>query len=173
MTSTTEAFQIALLLSTILCSLVFGWVLLFTIVVMPGIAKLDDGGFLQAFKNIDGVIQHNEPVFVSVWIGSVLALLVTMGLATVEWSNVTARLGFMILSTIAWLACQVTTFGKNVPLNNHLQTLDIENLDAFSKKREREHFEGPWNFWNNLRTVVMGVVSLFLSVALLLEEPGF
>merc|ERR1712226_1685901 len=58
--------QISLLIAALLCSLVFGWVLLFHIVVMPGIAKLDDGGFLRAFQVMDGVIQQGQPVLLTV-----------------------------------------------------------------------------------------------------------
>ena len=41
---------------------------------MPGIAKLDDGGYLRTFQVIDGVIQKNQPIFVTIWIGSIIAL---------------------------------------------------------------------------------------------------
>mgnify|MGYP000408645177 CR=1 FL=1 len=44
-------------------------VVVFAIVVMPGIATLDDLAFLRAFKAIDRVIQDNQPVFMIVWGG--------------------------------------------------------------------------------------------------------
>jgi hypothetical protein len=42
---------------------------------MPGIKRLDDGGFIRAFQVIDGVIQNDQPVFIFVWVGSVLTLI--------------------------------------------------------------------------------------------------
>jgi uncharacterized membrane protein len=68
-------FLIALILSTLLCSLVAGFLFAFSNVVMPGIRRLSDQNFLGAFKVIDGVIQNNQPVFIMVWLGSALFLL--------------------------------------------------------------------------------------------------
>ena len=42
-----------IVLSTLLCSLVAGFVFAFAIVAMPGIKSLSDHDFLQAFKAID------------------------------------------------------------------------------------------------------------------------
>ena len=48
---------------------------------MPGIGLfLDNGSFLRVFQVIDGIIQRKQPVFVSIWVGSVIALLVAAGL---------------------------------------------------------------------------------------------
>lgn len=67
-------FQLALMVSVLLCSLVAGFVFAFAVVVMPGIANLGDGEFLRDFQEVDRVIQNNQPVFLLVWIGSVVAL---------------------------------------------------------------------------------------------------
>ena len=67
-------FEIALILATFLCSLVAGLLFAFASVVMPGIRSLNDREFIRAFQVIDGVIQNNQPLFVLVWIGSVVAL---------------------------------------------------------------------------------------------------
>ena len=72
-----ELMHFAILLSALLCSLVAGLVLTFAIVVMPGIRVLGDLGYLRSFKAIDGVIQDNQPVFILVWVGSAVALLVS------------------------------------------------------------------------------------------------
>ena len=69
------SFEVVLYLSTLLVTIVFAWLLVFAIVIMPGIAKLDDdGGYLRTFQVIDGVIQKNQPIFVTIWIGSIIAL---------------------------------------------------------------------------------------------------
>jgi uncharacterized membrane protein len=67
-------FEISLVLSALLCALVTGFVFAFASVVMPGIQTLDDRDFLRAFKAMDLVIQRNQPLFMLVWVGSVLAL---------------------------------------------------------------------------------------------------
>ena len=78
--TTAATFQIVLILATLLCSLVAGFLFAFATVVMPGIKTLNDREFIRAFQVIDGVIQNNQPLFVAVWAGSVVASLAAAGL---------------------------------------------------------------------------------------------
>jgi len=71
---------IALITAAFLCSLFSGFLLAFAIVVMPGLAKLEDREFIRAFQVIDRVIQNNQPAFMLMWIGSIVALLTASGL---------------------------------------------------------------------------------------------
>lgn len=170
--SLTNVFQIFLLTATFLCTVVFGFLLVFDIVVMPGIGRLDDRDFLRAFIVIDGVIQDNQPMFVFVWIASVLSLLTTAGIAIEEWKG-SDRLPFIIIAAVLNLVAQATTFGINVPMNNRVQSLDFSALDYGTAKVERDLFEGPWNKWNKIRLALFGCVSLYLLVVVLLETSSF
>src|SRR5262245_19056894 len=67
-------FHIALIAATFLCSLVAGFLFAFAVVVIPGIRSLDDGEFIGAFRAIDGVIQRNQPLFMFMWVGFMVAL---------------------------------------------------------------------------------------------------
>jgi len=168
MSASEVIFEVSLLASAYLCSIVLGICLIFAIVVMPGIGELDDGGFLRAFQVIDGIIQRNQPVFVSIWIGSIIAILVAMGFGIKELEG--AQRAFMIISTVLYMIAQVTTFAINVPLNNRIKELNIPYLDAMQKRVERESFERSWKKWNNFRTVIFGFVSAYLLVLLLLKD---
>lgn len=170
MSASEVIFQLTLLTSAYLCSLVFGIVFIFAIVVMPGIAMLDDGAFLRAFQVIDGIIQGNQPAFVFVWIGSIVAIVITMGFGFKELQG--TQLALMIISTILYIVAQFTTFSINVPLNNRVKELNISYLDVTQKRSEREHFEGSWNRWNWFRTIIFGFVSAYLLVLLLLTESA-
>src|ERR671919_209370 len=77
-------FDAVVVLATFLCSLVAGFLFAFAAVVMPGIRSLDDRSFIRAFQVIDRVIQNNQPLFVLVWVGSVLAMIAAavLGLLT-------------------------------------------------------------------------------------------
>ena len=163
-----------LLASALLCTLCFGFVLLFTIVVMPGLEELDNGSFLQAFQVIDGVIQRGQPIFVFVWIGSIAALLGTLGLtlSLPSHNDSTVVLFLLVPATIAYIVGQVTTFTINIPLNNRVQTLNIPLTDDMSRALERERFERMWNFSNQVRTVLFGFASLLLLAALLIQDAS-
>jgi len=160
-----EIFHIALILATFLCSLVAGFVFAFAFVVMPGIKTLSDGDFIRAFQVIDGVIQDKQPIFMLVWIGSVVAL-VTAAVLGLGQLDGTWRL-LMIFATLAYLfGAQLPTFTINVPLNNKLQTLDVDALNEAEHKAAREDFEPRWIRWNSIRTAIASLVSLVLMILL-------
>ncbi|MGK7893766.1 MAG: DUF1772 domain-containing protein [Xenococcus sp. (in: cyanobacteria)] len=163
--STEGVFQITLILATFLCSLVAGFLFAFALVVMPGIKSLKDREFIRAFQVIDGVIQNNQPIFVLVWVGSVLALVTSAVLGTRQWDGAERLL--IIFPTILYLiGVQLPTFTINVPLNNKLQTLDLEAMDEIMQKAARQEFEPNWNLWNSIRTVLAGLASALLMILL-------
>jgi hypothetical protein len=96
-------FHAVLLLATFLCSLVAGLLFAFAAVVMPGIRSLDDGGFIRAFQVIDRVIQNNQPLFVFVWVGSVLSLIAAAVLGI--WALNGADRLLIIVAALLYLLC--------------------------------------------------------------------
>ena len=163
--STEAIFQIVLLLATLLCSLVAGFLFAFASVVMPGIKRLNDREFIRAFQMIDGVIQNNQPVFVVVWVGSIVALVVAAGLGIGQLEGV-KRLLIILAPLIYLLGVQLSTFTINVPLNNQLQTLKVDDMDETALKVARLDFEPRWNQWNLIRTPFASLASALLMVLL-------
>jgi uncharacterized membrane protein len=157
-----EPLHVALMLAIMLCSLVAGLLFGFAIVVMPGIAKLNDKGFLSAFKHMDEIIQNNQPLFILVWAGSILSIIITLILGIMNLIG--TQIYILILASILYLVgVQLPTFRFNIPLNNSLQNLDIESLDESEAALCRVDFETPWNRWNRIRTV-----NAILAVSMLL-----
>ena len=160
-----EAFEIALMLATFLVSLVAGFVFAFAVVVMPGIKNLNDGEFIRAFQAMDGVIQKNQPIFMTVWMGSVVALAasVALGFGSLDGSD----LLLMMSAAVAYLAgVQLPTAAINVPLNNRLQTLDVGAMSESAHASARKSFERRWNSWNIVRTGFAILVSAQLMILL-------
>jgi uncharacterized membrane protein len=158
-------FQIALILATFLCSLVAGFLFAFAIVVMPGIRSLNDREFIRAFQVIDGVIQNNQPLFVLVWIGSVVALVTAAVFGFGQLDGVGRLL--IIFATLAYLlGVQLPTITINIPLNNKLQTLDVDAMNETTQKAARKDFEPRWNRWNSIRTVIASLASALLIILL-------
>jgi uncharacterized membrane protein len=160
-----DLFQILLILSTLLCSLVAGFLLAFAIVVMPGIKGLPDGEFIRAFQVMDGVIQNNHPLFIILWAGSVMTLIISAifgiwQLDGISWIT-------LLLATVVYIGgVQLPTITINVPLNNEIQTLDASSADNITQKQVRKDFESRWNFWNSFRTIIAILVSATLMLLL-------
>jgi uncharacterized membrane protein len=160
-----EIFHIALILATFLCSLVAGFLFAFAVVVMPGIRSLSDGEFIRAFQVMDRVIQNNQPIFIFIWVGSVLALIVATALGIGQLGGL--HLFLLIFTALIYLfGVQLPTVVINVPLNNKLQTLNVDPLGERDRKLAREEFEPRWNKWNSIRTILSSLVSALLIIIL-------
>lgn len=154
---------IVLLLATLLCALVAGSVLLFAIVVMPGLGALPDREFLRAFQVIDKMIQDNQPVFIFVWLGSVVSLLVAAVLGVWQFEGFSRIL--IVLATALFIAgVQLPTMIVNIPLNNRLQSIRLEALDDPSLAIERQNFEPRWNRWNVIRSAFASLSAIVLLI---------
>ena len=70
--------DISLFLSVLFCTLAIGFILKYAIVVMPGFSKLDDKAFIKAFQVTDRIIQNNQPIFILIWLGSIIYVFCTI-----------------------------------------------------------------------------------------------
>lgn len=162
---TVSVFTIVLTVGTLATALVTGLVFTFALITMPGIGVLDDREFLRTFQVMDRIIQNNHPLFVAVWLGSVLSLIVAsiLGIASL---TATPRL-VLIVATIVYIGgVQVPTIAINVPLNNALQRVDTRSASDPVVQRARNAFESRWNRWNLGRTIVAVSVTTALIVVL-------
>lgn len=159
-------FEVTLVLATFLCTLVAGFLFAFAVVVMPGIRSLGDGEFLRAFQVMDRVIQDRQPIFLLVWVGSVIALVASAALGFGELEG-TRRLLLIVAVVLYLLGVQVPTALINIPLNNRLQALAIADMDSPARAAARLEFESRWNAANWTRTILAGGVSILLLILLL------
>ena len=56
---------------------------------------------------------------------------------------------------------QAITIIIHLPLNRHIQKIDINSTNLQSLNEERKNFETKWNYFNNIRTVIAVLVTLF------------
>ena len=152
-----------LIVSTLLCALVTGFIFTYAVVVMPGFAKLDDRDFIRAFQVTDGVIQNNQPLFMLAWVGSIVSVVATMILGFIELHGIELWAVFAI-GFVYLIGVQGITIRVHLPLNNRLQHLEIDEMDPESLSKERNKFETRWNYFNNIRTLIAFAVSFSLML---------
>ena len=160
--------DISLIFAILFCSHVGGFIFTYSIIVMPGLSNLNNKDFLRAFQVTDAVIQNNQPLFMFTWIGSIVAIL-----TTIVASLITAGLlefWLIILVGAAYLlGVQGITVAIHIPLNNHIQKLNIEELNDKTLAYECKNFEAKWNFFNKIRTFVAISASSLLLIVLSLR----
>ncbi len=134
-----------------------GLLLIFSIAVNPGLARLSEEEYYRAMKFINQVILNST--FFLVFIGPVI----TMPLLTYMSRNDSNMFILTLLSTILYfLGVILITSFKNVPLNNRLEKLNSEEFrDVFL------WYKTPWNFWHNIRTFFGLASFLILSTNLI------
>lgn len=157
------AFEISLIVSTGLCFLVAGFLFAYAIVVMPGIKGFSDRDFIRTFQVTDRIIQNNQPLFILVWLGSAVAVIAcaVTGLGKLEGTNFI----LLLAATIVYLlGVQASTIAIHLPLNNTLQTLDVDKMNTEELEAARAAFEPRWNRSNQIRTVLACVASALLLV---------
>ena len=155
-----EILNISLFFSTLLCSLVTGFILTYAIVVMPGLSKLDDKEFIKAFQVTDEIIQNNQPIFILIWVGSIISVLSTIIISMFSLGLLEAW-KIIFVSLVYLIGVQAITIIIHLPLNRRIQKIDINSTNLQSLNEERKNFETKWNYFNNIRTVVAFLVTLF------------
>lgn len=114
-----------------LCALTAGFLFAFAVVVMPGLSPLADDDYLRAFQLLDGVIQNGHPLFMLMWVGSMAAVVVALVLALMGLSGA-PRLLVVGAAALYLLGVQHPTVAINIPLNNAVQELEIDELGGAS-----------------------------------------
>ena len=115
---------------------------------------------------IDRVIQDNQPLFVFVWVGSVVMALVAAALSL--WAAVGLDRALVLGAALVYvLGVQVPIGTINIPLNNEIQRLEVAMMTDAARQDARAMFERRWNQWNVTRTVVAVFTSALLLIVLL------
>ena len=155
---------ISLFFSILFCALAAGFILTYAIIVMPGLSKLDDKEFIKAFQVTDGIIQNNQPIFILIWVGSIISVLGTIITSILSLGIVEAWL-IIFAGVIYLLGVQGITISIHLPLNKHIQKIDINSTNSQTLSDERKNFETKWNYYNNIRTGIAAfVVLIFLLI---------
>ena len=155
---------ISLFFSIFLCALAAGFILTYAIIVMPGLSKLDDKEFIKAFQVTDGIIQNNQPIFILIWVGSIISVLGTIITSILSLGIVEAWL-IIFAGVIYLLGVQGITISIHLPLNKHIQKIDINSINSQTLSEVRKNFETKWNYFNNIRTgIALFVILIFLLI---------
>ena len=163
-----DLLDISLIFSILSSSLVGGFIFTYAIVVMPGLSNLNDKEFLRAFQVTDAIIQNKQPLFMFIWIGSIVSILSTVLVSLISAGPSESWL-IILVSVVYLLVVQGITVAIHIPLNNHIQKIKTEELNDKMLADERSKFEIKWNFFNKIRTGFAISVSLLLLILLSLR----
>ena len=160
-----------LFVSCFLCALVTGFVFTYAVIVMPGLKKLGDREFIRAFQATDEIIQNNQPIFMAVWVGSIISVVGAMGVASMAPDFVVSWL-VIVTGTVYLLGVQGLTIFIHLPLNKRIQQINVDEMDPKVLCEQRMLFEDRWTHFNRVRAVIGCVASASFIFTLSIVEWG-
>lgn len=154
-------FFITTLLNALSAGFFFAW----SVSVILGTKKVSDFTYLEAMQNINKEILN--PVFFLVFFGSLIALIIN----TFLQFKIKPVFGLVLAATIIYLigVFGVTAFG-NVPLNNALNNLNIDKLNAAELKNFRNYYEVYWNKYHTIRTLSNMISFILILITIFIKK---
>jgi len=144
----------AVLLTGLSAGLFFAW----SVSVIPGTIRVADSIYLETMQSINRAILN--PAFFLIFFGSLILLITN----TVQQFQTGSTFWLMLAATVIYL---VGTFGVtglgNVPLNNALDTLQLNELSEYKLAEFRQYYELKWNKFHTIRTT-FAVISFMFSL---------
>ncbi len=157
---------LTLLGATLTTGLIAGVFYAYACSVNLGLAVQPDAQYVAAMQAINERIQN--PVFFLSFFGAVLFLLAALAVHSPRPRS--GRFWLVALGCALYVGGGfLLTVFVNVPMNEGLAGV-AANASPGELARARAGYEGPWNFWNGVRTVFSTLAFLALVGACLLGE---
>ena len=146
---------IAILLTGLSAGLFYAW----QVSVIPGTKLTQDYTYIETMQKINRAIIN--PPFMLIFLGSLLIQI----LSVILYWNTEMSLWLILSATLVYGAGTVIITGLgNVPLNDALDELQLNDLSKEEISKERHDYEVPWNRLHLIRTI-FSVISFMLLLA--------
>ncbi len=153
--------SIVLVTTTLLTGVLAGVFFTWTNAITPGIGRLDDIYYLQAFQHMNRTILNT--LFYIVIIGPLL--LSPLSAYFYKSSNRFMLRSLIGASLIYFIGVFGVTMLGNIPLNNLLDKIQLATISLEDAKIFRDYYEAKWNNLHLIRTITSTTSFLFLIVA--------
>lgn len=154
-------YKLSLFVGLLLAATVLGIVALYGHTIMPGLAKVDDATFVQAFQTIDRHIIN--PIFMFQFFAP-LFILGFAGFYASKYKLVETK--YVWAAAISYLLVVLITMAVNVPLNDGIKKVtDVTSPESLASARSQFN-EDKWVLFNNIRTVFTALSVGFTAAAI-------
>ena len=148
--------------ATLATGLIGGFFYAYACSVSLGLALLSDERYVAAMQAINATVRNG--LFAFSFFGAVLSLLLALALHAPKYRS--RRFVLVALACVLYIGGGfMVTFLVNVPMNEELARVGEASPAVLA--RVRAEYEGPWNFWNGVRTLFSSLAFLALIGACL------
>ena len=153
---------LALIAATLTTGLIGGFFYAYACSVSLGLALLSDERYVAAMQAINATVRNG--VFAFSFFGAVLSLLLALALHARTYRS--RRFVLVALACVLYIGGGfMVTLLVNVPMNEELAR--VGEVAPTALAQVRAEYEGPWNFWNGVRTMFSSLAFLSLIGACL------
>ena len=145
----------SILLTGLSAGLFFAW----QVSVIPGTKRVQDSVYIETMQKINRAIIN--PPFMVIFLGPLFVQIISFLL---YW-NTSKTLWLILGATILYgIGTVIVTGLGNVPLNDKLDTLSLNDLSEKQMASERQYYEARWNRLHTIRTM-FAVLSFIVLTA--------
>jgi uncharacterized membrane protein len=132
----------------------------FSTFVLRGLDRTGPVEAITAMRGIN-VAANSNPAFLLAFFGAAILAVAAGVMAVLQLSRPGS--GWILVGAVFGILGAIITIAFNVPLNNHLDTVDPVALSATDAAREWHAYMSSWTAWNHARTAT-GVIAAVLMV---------
>jgi uncharacterized membrane protein len=157
----TSPFVILTSLAALASAAAGGMMYVFSTFAMRGLDRTGPVNAISAMRGVNAAANSN-PAFLLAYFGATILALVVGVIALVQL-NQPGSWWVLVGAIFAILAATITMV-FNVPLNNHLDTVNPDGLSVTDAAREWQAYFSTWTAWNHARTVTSLVGAALMLV---------
>jgi uncharacterized membrane protein len=140
-----------------------GMMYTFSTFVMRGLDRTGPVDAITAMRGINAEANTNAAFLLGYFAATILALVVAV-IAVVRLNQPGSW--WLLIGAIFTILGAIITMAFNVPLNNHLDTVDPDGLSVTDAAREWQAYMSTWTAWNHVRTITSFAGAVLLLVGL-------
>jgi uncharacterized membrane protein len=159
----TSPFVILTSLAALFSAAAGGMMYTFSTFVMRGLDRTGPVDAITAMRGINAEANTNPAFLLGYFSATILALVV--GVIAVVRLNQPGS-WWLLVGAICAILGAVITMAFNVPLNNHLDTVNPDGLSVADAAREWQAYMSTWTAWNHVRTLTSFAGAALLLVGL-------
>lgn len=138
-----------------------GMMYVFSTFVMRGLDRTGPVNAITAMRGMNVEANASAPFLLAYLGAAVLAVAVAVA-AVVQIGRPGS--GWLLAGAIFGVLAAIITMAFNVPLNNHLDTVDPAALSVADAAREWQAYFSSWTAWNHVRTVTAIIAPVLMLI---------
>lgn len=160
-------FAILTSITVIVSAAAGGMMYVFSTFVMQGLNRTGAVNAITAMRGINVEANTSAP-FLLPYLGAALLSFAVGVIALVQLRRPGRR--WILVGAVFGVLAAIITMAFNVPLNDHLDGVDPQDLSAADAAREWLAYYQPWTAWNHVRAVTAFVAAALMLFGLLLDR---